>query len=471
MEKSEILNLIRNKLELEGEGDYCLVETINYDTKTEATIFLKGEPITDIIIKKSHHITVNINVKFNTDYLKDDIEIQRWQYFTKKEKSNVKFSINKKGWYIKINTNSPTQAPYATIDYIRDILDLVFGIIFGKIFEYYKEETPENSNELVNLHTKITAILEESKNEEELENKKVELQQPKIIYKRKDGKIILPKEYEDAIFRYLIETHEEEELCRYTTMSSLIRIIENKKNSVCSIVCMNDKSECYYAEKYISKKNIDIATLSPNQIKELNKYFIMSCTPIKDFDRLTMWRMYADDAKGVCIKMKIDEKIINNQNSDENAINNQDPAKKTEFYLAKVSYGDENGNHKELDCIKKLEKQLNILLQRKSIWYHFFKPYDYKDENEVRLLCKCEDIEKYKWITVNSILCPVVEFNIEESEESKNKFPLIIESVLLGPKCPEKEINAKQLQYRINNQSIINSKQITVGISKIDHYR
>jgi len=444
MEKSEILNLIRNKLELKGEGDYCLVETINYDTKTEATIFLKGEPITDIIIEKSHHITVNINVKFNKDYLKDAIE--RCQYFTKldkkNEESNVNFSINKnkKKFSIEINTNSPTQASYATIDYIRDILDLVFD----NIFDYYKEEPQKNSDELVNLHKEITAIL------------KVELQQPKIIYKRKDGKIILPKEYEDAIFHSLIETHKEEELCRYTTMSSLIRIIENKKNSVCSIVCMNDKSECYYAEKYISKKNIDIDTLSPNQIEELNKYFIMSCTP--DFDRLTMWRMYADDAKGVCIKMKIDDNIINNQNPDDGI----------KFYLAKVSYGDENGNHKELDCIKKLEKQLNILLQRKSIWYHFFKPYDYKDENEVRLLCKCENIEKYKWITVNSILCPVFEFKIEES---KNEFPLIIESVLLGPKCPEKEINAKQLQFRIGNQSIINSKQITIGTSKIDHYR
>ena len=458
MEKSEILNLIRKQL----DGDYCLVETINYDTKTEATIFLKGEPITDIIIeKKSHLITVNITVKFNTDYLKKDDKIKVYQHLTKisqeVEESKVKFSINKKGLFIKINTDSPTQAPYATIDDIRDDIRDILDLVFNKIFEYYKEEPTENSNELVNLHNKITAILEKSKNEEDLENKKVELQQPKIIYKRKDGKIILPKEYEDAIFHTLIETHKVEELCRYTTMSSLIRIIENKKNSVCSIVCMNDKSECYYAVKYISKKNIDIDTLSPNQIEELNKYFIMSCTPIKDFDRLTMWRMYADDAKGVCIKMKIDNNIINNQNPDDGI----------KFYLAKVSYGDPNGNHKELDCIKKLE-ELNILLQRKSIWYHFFKPYDYKDENEVRLLCKCEDIEKYKWITVNSILCPVVEFKIEES---KNEFPLIIESVLLGPKCPEKEINAKQLQYRINNQSIINSKQITIGTSKIDHYR
>ena len=85
------------------------------------------------------------------------------------------------------------------------------------------------------------------------------------------------------------------------SLSSLSLLARYLGYSGWNAFCMNDKSECYYFDEYIHGKgsHVDFYQQSNNTIKELNKYFIMSCSDISSFDRLTMWRMYADDAKGV----------------------------------------------------------------------------------------------------------------------------------------------------------------------------
>lgn len=68
---------------------------------------------------------------------------------------------------------------------------------------------------------------------------------------------------------------------------------------------MNDKSECYYYDSYVNDDCcLDLATMPQSYIAELNSNFIMSCSEITRLDKLTMWRMYGDDAKGVCIVCK-----------------------------------------------------------------------------------------------------------------------------------------------------------------------
>ena len=68
------------------------------------------------------------------------------------------------------------------------------------------------------------------------------------------------------------------------------------------------------------------------------------------------------------------------------------------------------------------------------------------------------------------IVFPHVEFNIEKA---KNEFPLVISSITLGPKTPEAEMNAKQLNFLLeNNIKVIKPKnKEIVRTSPINHYR
>ena len=75
--------------------------------------------------------------------------------------------------------------------------------------------------------------------------------------------ITLSENFERKLFMALLGNYGESQICRYTTKSSLSRIISEKKQSLCSIVGMNDKSECYYAHNYLNRtQNGDLSNLS-----------------------------------------------------------------------------------------------------------------------------------------------------------------------------------------------------------------
>ena len=91
-----------------------------------------------------------------------------------------------------------------------------------------------------------------------------------------------------------------------------------------------------------------------------------------------------------------------------------------------------------------------IILKRFSVWQHFFKPYEYSVEHEVRLLfqneCQNQENNDYgsnhrppfrrKWIHDSSynIIAPIVTFDITSAN---NAFPLVLDKVILGPKLKE----------------------------------
>ena len=88
-------------------------------------------------------------------------------------------------------------------------------------------------------------------------------------------------------------------------------------------------------------------------------------------------------------------------------------------------------------------------LRRLSVWSHFFKPFEYRDEQEVRLLF-FQDKNDSKWIyeTHFGIVTPIMTFPIEENN---NQFPLILDKITLGPITKEADINIEQFSYLIQN--------------------
>ena len=271
--------------------------------------------------------------------------------------------------------------------------------------------------------------------------------------------IYLDTDFEQRIFSILLRMNNDiKTVCRYTTLNSTLRIIDTKKNSLCSIVCMNDKSECFYVDKYLYDNAPEkLSEMSTARVRELNSNFIMSCSNINMKDNLTMWRMYGDEAKGVCLEYDVDSDFINHH-----------------FFMAPVSYAQSDGSHPELDFIKNLQqyplKKFRLIFRTLDIWKHFFKPAEYSSENEIRLLYVDNNTSSYKWIqTSEPILAPVMEFDI--AQNTPGYFPLCIKEIMLGPKSPERDTNSAQMAYRIELQQLKISKGFRVTMSEIDNYR
>lgn len=231
---------------------------------------------------------------------------------------------------------------------------------------------------------------------------------------------------------------------RYTSLDTLFVMLNKGSYRMSGIVGMNDKSEIDYFDKECPIDN------SGSSIRELNETYLSSCSLLKD--DLTMWRLYGDDAKGVCLEFEI---VATEKRYDS-------------FILAPVNYAEKRGKHKVLEMLKELS-DLNIRFAELNKWKHFFKPFDYKVEEEIRLMFI--DNGRYDngvinrdWVKTSShsILNPVVDFKLNTS-----KFPLQLRRIILGPKMPEIEVNLSQMEELISQKGY----SIKVDRSEIDNYR
>lgn len=167
-----------------------------------------------------------------------------------------------------------------------------------------------------------------------------------------------------------------------------------------------------------------------------------------------MYRLYAEDSKGVCLCFN----VANGQSR--------------HLLVRKISYSKENGLHPELELIKKISNILIGLSRFRflylNVWKHFFKTHDYAIEDEIRLLYFDNTFVLPKdkgWVVTNPdrILSKYVTFDLNNSS-----FPLKLYKIILGPNCPETQLNRRQIEVFLDAQCIHN---VTVENSKIESYR
>ena len=233
---------------------------------------------------------------------------------------------------------------------------------------------------------------------------------------------------------------------RYVSLDTLFNMLNTGKYRMSGIVGMNDKSEKNYFDD-----NCPIGT-SGSSVRELNDTYLSSCCALED--DLTMWRLYGDDGKGVCLEFEVlpPEKRLGN------------------FILANVSYAEERdkGKHKILNMLTELNKS-NLRFSELYKWKHFFKPYEYKVEEEIRLMFfdngrYDNGVADRNWVKTwsHSIINPIVEFKLNAPG-----FPLQLKRIILGPKFPEREDNKSQMDYLL----YMKKYSIEIDISQIENYR
>ena len=230
---------------------------------------------------------------------------------------------------------------------------------------------------------------------------------------------------------------------RYTSLKTVFEMLNDHKIKMWGIAGMNDITEVNYIERILYPPDTPLDT-------GINKVFIMSCSDNKE-DDLTQWRLYGDDGKGVCLKFE--------------------PKGKNDFFIfRKIEYLNRNSAQ-----IRKLQNFVYGAYARTGYifgfntlheWCHFIKPKNYEVESEVRLLYKLSDQNPSGWVLSNgtNIVNPYMDFDLDA-------FPLKLKKIILGPKCPESDMNLFQLKALIENHPNSSLKDIEISKSKIENYR
>lgn len=340
---------------------------------------------------------------------------------------------------------------------------------------YYKEFTFDNIVKAIRgnqncgarfthdeVKTKLFEKFPQNLSKEQVSGIRALVNENNLVYDESTASMCLKTEAEDELFKILLipDNNDEQNIksvCRYTSLNSLFLTIKNGTQVMCSITCMNDKGETSYADKYVG---FGAFANTSKSIEENNDCFILSCCNIGMKDNLTMWRLYGDDGKGVCLEYDVDLAKVDNKF----------------FFFAPVSYGEAMNIHPTLDFIRDIrhwnENGWSFNLKRWYIWKHFFKSHLFKEENEVRLLYLWtpEETDNTEWIldSTNSIVSRRCKFPIPN-----DRLPLTLKNAIIGPKCPEQNSNVDQLNYMNGLKKVMpfNIIKNAIQSSSIEDYR
>lgn len=262
---------------------------------------------------------------------------------------------------------------------------------------------------------------------------------------------------ERKLFDSLFPPFLESEVCRFTTLASIFSTFDKKTYRMMATEGMNDIEDGTFLWKKLYGEKDQETTLP----KERESIFILSCSPIQSVSDLTMWRLYADDTKGVCLEFNVD-----NAESHDG------------FYLRKVQYED-NAPDNIIERFRQVIQTFNevskytFVFNYWDLWSAFVKSKEYAVENEIRLayipsLAKTTKPKK-EWIITksNQIISEYVDIKVDSS----TPFPIQLKKIWLGVSCPERDVNKKQLKKMIDSTEEFNNRKIDVDLSSVTNYR
>lgn len=273
----------------------------------------------------------------------------------------------------------------------------------------------------------------------------LDIQITDILYDPASECLVLKEEVEQNMLKDIKPERavEPDEIAKYTTLDTLVAVLQSGKMRMNSIVSMNDKTEIGFLEEYIRNYKEDF-----DKYLFADKEFITSFTT--RIDDLDMWRLYGDNARGVCM---VFERI--NKDSDE---------------LFNISYIAEKSD--VLEKIAKLQDALkdNSIRFRMNLlkkYQHFLKLSDYSSESECRLMVNSEKTDGWFINRDNGILTPYIEKKLVREVEEDNIYPFRLSGIILGPASRELTANMMQILYMANQCQY----SLFVKQSKITSYR
>lgn len=246
-------------------------------------------------------------------------------------------------------------------------------------------------------------------------------------------------------------------ICRYCSLESIFSTLKYNTLRLNGLPGMNDRTEGLYVWNLIN--NLDKVPNDENKRRKrtINNAFILSFSKEEKIDDLTQWRLYGDDAKGVCCVFSIKKENI-----------------KDRFFLHAVRYIDKNDFLAQPDeLLRKIDEYIkscpNICKTDFSPAIFFYKPSEFEVEKEVRLLVDNKECISYKtnsykreWLLTNANNLPNPYIDIK-----LNEVPLNLKKIILGPNIKNLDTIQVQLETMLEQLKM----NVVVEESIIKSYR
>ena len=244
-------------------------------------------------------------------------------------------------------------------------------------------------------------------------------------------------------------------ICRYSSLDSLFSSLKYKTIRMNGLPGMNDRNEGLFAWNMIYKLESADNEANKKRRRETNNAFIVSYSSSNLIDDLTQWRLYGDDAKGVCCVYSILQDKL-----------------KDRFFLHNVRYIKETNKNEDIsdDLLHRfLKYNSNLNYYDLSPAIFFYKPDSYKSEDEIRLLVDNKKTSAYntpvfkrEWVLTNANSIPNPYIDIPLSD-----IPLKLKTIILGPNMNDVDTIQAQLETLLEQQGIV----ADVVLSKVTSYR
>ena len=200
---------------------------------------------------------------------------------------------------------------------------------------------------------------------------------------------------------------------KYTSLETYRNILNHGTFRMNSIIAMNDENESLWADLVTSKDDTPNEVYYKSVVKNKN-LLITSFTSKKD--NATMWRLYGDQGKGICMAFTV-------------------PANR----ITKVLYVNEKD-----EKVRKLKeartalvnKGIKVELSDMNEMKYYIKHSDFSIEGEYRYLYDAGgenlDIANY-----GDLLSPYKDFKYDESTQKFGNLPFKFEYVIIGKNIPQ----------------------------------
>lgn len=216
-------------------------------------------------------------------------------------------------------------------------------------------------------------------------------------------------------------------VAKYTSLDTALKILNSGKIRMMSVTAMNDKLEIGHL--YGELRNEDSADLeNKTKIHYARQRYITSFT--EKIDDLTMWRLYGDNAKGVCLVFS-------------------EPYE-CDYYLP-IDYSGRNSKiclKAKMICDELAKHGINFTFKSlECTWQYFLKPEGFSDEQEMRYLRIDNSKPDGYYLASNGVISSYKDYFLTTDEEHPEiNFPARLQGIILGPNMMNVEINKYQLE-------------------------
>ena len=413
------------------------------------------ERLSDYIIKSEEAINkIKIELKNNLaseesylikSYVKWGASTSRIEFDIVVEKSNNIIAI----FEIKQSSKGVEIAKNRMLNYVFQNTSALFFVIFNasenKYLLFERNSGCKNNIDLSEIISIIKNQLEKNVLEEESKNK--------LRFYQTSEKILDPEYCREQLGKLSVDR-----ICRYSSLESLFATLKYKTLRMNSLPGMNDKSEGLFAWELLYKSEKFSNDAFRKRLREINNAYIVSFSHEDKLDDLTQWRLYGDDAKGVCcVYSVITEKV------------------KDRFFIHDIKYIRQNPAYEIIDDTY-LELLRTYIKEQDRLTYldlsptiFFYKLDIFASEKEIRLLVDNKMTSAYnkgpyqrEWLLTNSNKIPNPYIDVP-----LNEIPIKLEKILLGPNMNDVNTIQAQLEAMLEQQGI----DAKVELSEICEYR